>query len=330
MTREPRIAMQKTGLLSRLCSVALVSMMALGTAQGQDKTVRIIVPFAAGSVQDTLARSVNTELGAALKQTVIVDNKAGAGGTIGTALVARSTADGTVLDMAAASHVIASYLYNNLSYDPIKSFAPAAYIGTASYVLMVPGDLPVSNVVEFVNLVKASPGKYNYASAGNGSATHLSMAYMAGMAGLDMEHIPTKSTGEAVMEVLSGRAQAVIAANIAALGYRDDKRIKLLAVTSPGRSKFLPDIPSVAESGLPGYAFTSWFGLLAPAATPVATLDSIQSAVATLLKDPVVLERLAKQGIEPAILTNAEFAELLKKSDEQMALVVKKSGATAQ
>ncbi len=322
--------MQKHGLLSRLYSVALVSMLALGVAHAQDKTVRIIVPFAAGSVQDTLARSVNSELGAVLKQTVIVENKAGAGGTIGTALVARSAADGTVLDLAAASHVIASYLYNNLAYDPIKSFAPAGYIGTASYVLMVPGDLPVNNVVEFINLVKASPGKYNYASAGNGSATHLSMAYMAGMAGLEMEHIPTKSTGEAVMEVLSGRAQAVIAANIAALGYREDKRIKLLAVTSPGRSKFLPEIPSVAESGLPGFEFTSWFGLLAPAGTPSATLDNIQGAVATLLKDPVVLERLSKQGIEPGILTNAQFAEVLKKSDAQMALVVKKSGATAQ
>lgn len=316
--------------LSRLLAVALISLGALSHVQAQDKTMRIVVPFAAGAVQDTLGRSLNAELGAALKQTVIVENKAGAGGTIGTAFVAKATPDGSVVDLAAASHLIANYLYASLPYDPIKSFAPAAYIGNASYILMVPGDLPVSNVADFIKLVKASPGKYNYASAGNGSATHLSMAYFAGMAGLAMEHIPTKSTGEAVMEVLSGRAQAVIAANVAALGYKDDKRVKLLAVTSPGRSKFIPELPSVAESGLPGYEFTSWFGLLAPAATPVATLDGIQAAMATVLKEPAVLERLAKQGIEVDILTNAQFSEVLKKSDVQMAEVVKKSGAKVQ
>lgn len=316
--------------LPRLLSLALLSLVAFGQASAQDKTMRIVVPFAAGAVQDTLGRSLNAELGAALKQTVIVENKAGAGGTIGTAVVAKATPDGSVVDLAAASHLIASYLYDSLPYDPIKSFAPAAYIGNASYILMVPGDLPVSNVAEFIKLVKASPGKYNYASAGNGSATHLSMAYFAGMAGLSMEHIPTKSTGEAVMEVLSGRAQAVIAANVAALGYKEDKRIKLLAVTSPGRSKFIPELPSVAESGLPGYEFTSWFGLLAPAATPVKTLDGIQAAMATVLRDPAVMERLTKQGIETEVLTNAQFAEILKKSDVQMAEVVKKSGAKVQ
>ena len=156
------------------------------------------------------------------------------------------------------------------------------------------------------------------------------MAYFAGMAGLDMEHIPTKSTGEAVMEVLSGRSQAVIAASIAALGYQADKRVKLLAVTSLERSQFLPQIPTVTESGLPGYEFTSWFGLLAPAGTPDPILNRLQQAMAGLLKDPVILGRLAKQGIEPAILTNAQFAEVLRKSDAQMAEVVRKSGATVQ
>lgn len=318
------------GLISRLLCTAFTFILATGVAVAQEKTMRIVVPFAAGAVQDSLARSFNAELGGALKQTVIVENKAGAGGTIGTSLVAKSAPDGSVMDLAAASHLIAKYLYDNLSYDPIKSFAPAAYIGNASYILMVPGDLPVANVADFIKLVKASPGKFNYASAGNGSATHLSMAYFAGMAGLDMEHIPTKSTGEAVMEVLSGRAQAVIAANVAALGYKEDKRIKLLAVTSAERSKFIPELPTVAESGLKGYEFTSWFGLLAPAATPAPILDATQHAMAGLLKDPVVLERLERQGIETAILTNAQFADILKKSDVQMADVVKKSGAKVQ
>ena len=317
-------------LFQRFATISLTALLLSGIAQAQDKTTRIVVPFAAGAVQDTLARSLNMELGAALKQTVIVENKAGAGGTIGTALVAKAAPDGSVLDLAAASHLIAKYLYDNLTYDPITAFAPAAYIGNASYILMVPGDLPVNSVADFINLVKASPGKYNYASAGNGSATHLSMAYFAASAGLNMEHIPTKSTGEAVTEVLSGRAQAVIAANVAALGFKEDKRIKLLAVTSPKRSKFIPQLPTVSESGLPGYEFTSWFGLLAPAATPPATLDSIQAAMATALKNPAVVERLNKQGIESEVLTNAQFAKILTESDKQMADVVKKSGAKVQ
>lgn len=317
-------------LIHRILNISLGALLVCGMAQAQDKTTRIVVPFAAGAVQDTLARSLNNELGAALKQTVIVENKAGAGGTIGTALVAKAAPDGSVLDLAAASHLIAKYLYGNLSYDPMTSFAPAAYVGNASYILMVPGDLPVSSVADFIKLVKASPGKFNYASAGNGSATHLSMAYFAASAGLEMEHIPTKSTGEAVTEVLSGRAQAVIAANVGALGFKDDKRVKLLAVTSPKRSKFIPNLPTVAESGLPGYEFTSWFGLLAPAGTPKPVLDSIQDAMATVLKNPAVQERLAKQGIESEILTNAQFADILKQSDVQMAEVVKKSGAKVQ
>ena len=215
-------------------------------------------------------------------------------------------------------------------YDPIKDFAPAAYVGNASYVLMVPGDLPVNNVAEYIQYIKASPGKYNYSSAGNGSATHLAMAYFTGMAGLQMEHIPTKSTGEAVMEVLSGRSQGVIAANVGALGYKNDKRVKLLGVTSPGRSKFIPDLPSIAESGLPGYEFTSWFGLLAPAATPKATLDKMQAAMAETLKNPAVIERLQKQGIEYEIIDNAKFADILNKFDKQMEQVVKMSGAKVQ
>lgn len=317
-------------IFHRIAVAALGALLMSGAVQAQEKTTRIVVPFAAGAVQDTLGRSLNMELGTALKQTVIVENKAGAGGTIGTAQVAKATPDGSVLDLAAASHLIAKYLYGNLSYDPMTSFAPAAYIGNASYILMVPGDLPVNNVADFIKLVKASPGKFNYSSAGNGSATHLSMAYFAALAGLDMEHIPTKSTGEAVTEVLSGRSQAVIAANVGALGFKDDKRVKLLAVTSPKRSKFIPDLPTVAESGLPGYEFTSWFGLLAPAGTPVATLDNIQAAMATTLKNPAVIERLNKQGIESEILTNKQFADILKQSDVQMADVVKKSGAKVQ
>jgi tripartite-type tricarboxylate transporter receptor subunit TctC len=167
----------------------------------------------------------------------------------------------------------------------------------------------------------------NYATAGVGSATHLSMAYFNGLAGIDVVHIPLKATGEAINEVISGRAQAVIAASIGALAFTKDSRIRLLGVTSLKRSKYLPELPSIAESGLPGYEFDSWFGLLGPAATPVAEATRINAAMAKLLKDPVILERLDKQGIEPRALSNPDFGKLLAADHVRMAAVVKASGA---
>jgi tripartite-type tricarboxylate transporter receptor subunit TctC len=296
-------------------------------AQAGGKTVRVVVPYAAGGVQDILARAMNGELGQALGQTVIVENRAGAGGTIGTGFVAKSEADGSTMVMAAASHNIAGSLYTKLAYDPQKDFAPLAHIGTAGYVLMIHPDVPAKNVAEFIRYAKANPGKLNYATAGMGSATHLSMAYFNGLAGIDLVHVPLKATGEAINEVISGRAHAVIAASIGALAFAKDSRIRLLAVTSPQRSKYLPELPTVAESGLSGYAFDSWFGLLGPAATPATEATRINTAMAKLLKDPVILDRLDKQGIEPRAMSNADFGKLLAVDYKRMADVVKASGA---
>lgn len=313
-----------------VASVAAALVSGLQTANAQSgKPVKIVVPFAAGGVQDILARSLSVELGQALGQTVIVENKAGAGGTIGTAAVARGDADGSSMVMAAASHNIVGTLYNKLPYDPQKDFAPLAHIGTASYVLMIHPDIPAKNAAEFIRYAKANPGKLNYATAGVGSATHLSMAYFNSLAGIDIVHVPLKATGEAINEVISGRAHAVIAANIGALAFAKDSRIRLLGVTSPKRSKFLPDLPTIAESGLPGYQFDSWLGLLGPAAVPTAEANRIQAAVSKLLKDPVVLERLDKQGIEPQIMSNADFGKLLTVDYQRMSAVVKASGAKA-
>jgi len=318
--------MQRREMLASSLGMAMLS--AVGLAQAQStKTVRIVVPFAPGGVQDILARSISVELGAALGQTVIVDNRAGAGGTIGTGFVARAEADGSVMVMAAASHNIAGSLYTKLPYDPQKDFAPLGHIGSASYVLMVHPDVPAKTAAEYIRYAKANPGKMNYATAGVGSATHLSMAYFNGLAGIDVVHIPLKATGEAINEVISGRAQAVIAASIGALAFAKDSRIRLLGVTSPQRSKYLPDLPTLAESGLPGYQFDSWFGLLGPAAVPPAEANRIHAAVRKLLKDPAILERLDKQGIEPRDMSNADFAKLLAADSVRMAQVVKASGA---
>ncbi len=317
--------------ISRRCFVsglaALTGVFAGPTVQAQGRTVRIVVPFAAGGVQDILARSLSNELRVALNQTVVVENRPGAGGTVGTGAVAKSEPDGTVMVMAAASHNIAASLYPKLAYDPLKDFTPLAHIGTASYVLMVHPSIPARTVGEYIAYAKANPGKLNYATAGNGSATHLSMAYFNGMAGIDVVHVPLKATGEAINEVISGRAHAVIAASIGALAFVNDNRLRLLGSTSLERSKFLPALPTIAESGLPGYQFDSWFGLLGPAGVPAAEADRINAAVGQLLRDPVILERLDRQGVEPRAMTNSDFAKLLAADSQRMAAVVKTSGA---
>jgi tripartite-type tricarboxylate transporter receptor subunit TctC len=286
-----------------------------------------VVPFAAGGVQDILARAINAELGAQLGRSVIVENRPGAGNTIGTAFVAKAPPDGSTLILAAASHTISGSLYSKLAYHPIDDFTAAAHIGTVDYVLMISAAVPAKSTAEFVAYAKANPGKLNYASAGNGSATHLSMAYFASLAGIELVHVPFKATGEAINEVLAGRAHAVIAANIGALAFVKDARVRMLAATGAKRSKFLPELPTVAEGGVPGYVFDSWLGLLAPAATPRPVVEQVNAAMAKLLRDPVILERLAKQGIEPRHLGVEAFNALLREDFARMAKVVKASGA---
>ncbi len=308
----------------RLLLAALALISALAQAQ---PVTRIVVPFAAGGVQDIVARSFNAELGALLGRTVIVENRAGAGGTIGTGSVAKSAADGQTLILAAASHTIAGSLYAKLPYDPLKDFTPIAHIGNVDYVLMISAEVPAKSVAQFVAYGKANPGKLNYASAGNGSATHLAMAYFASLAGIDAVHVPFKATGEAVNEVLAGRAHAVIAANIGAIPYVNDPRVRALASTGMQRSKFLPALPTVDEAGVRGYSFDSWIGILGPAGVPRATVDAINAAVAKLLHDPVILERLDKQGVVPQAMRPQAFGELLRADYAKMARVVKLSGA---
>ncbi|QHI97037.1 tripartite tricarboxylate transporter substrate binding protein [Xylophilus rhododendri] len=299
-------------------------------AQAPSQVTHVVVPFAAGGVQDILARSFSTELGLALGQPVLVENRAGAGGTVGTSYVAKAAGNSNTMVLAAASHNIAGTLYTKLNYDPQKDFVPIAHIGTADYVLMIHADVPAKTVAEYIRYAKANPGKLNYATSGVGSATHLAMAYFNGKAGIDVVHIPLKATGEAINEVLSGRAQSIIAASIGALAFTNDSRVRLIGVTSTQRSKYLPSVPTIAESGLPGYQFDSWFGLLGPVATPAAQVARVNAAVNKLLEDPVILERLDKQGIRPQAMSSADFGKLLAVDYVRMAEVVKASGAKVE
>src|SRR5690348_13393831 len=270
------------GLVPAVRALLMALLVFAGGVKAQS-VVHIVVPFAAGGVQDIVARSFNAELGTLLGRNVIVENRAGAGGTIGTAYVAKSAPDGNTLILAAASHTIAGSLYARLPYDPLKDFTPVAHIGNVDYVLLVSSTVPAKTLREFIAYAKANPGKLNYASAGNGSATHLSMAYFCAMAGIYMVHVPYTATGHAVNEVLAGRAQAVIAANIGAIPYVNDARVHALASTGKQRSKFLPQLPTVDEAGVRGYAFDSWIGLLGPAGMPQQQVEAINAAVAKLL-----------------------------------------------
>jgi len=285
------------------------------------------VPFAAGGVQDIIARSINGEFGAKIGRTVIVENRSGAGGTIANASVAKSAPDGTTLLLAAASHTITGHVYARLPYHPLRDFTPVAHIGNVDYVLMVNGELPVNSVAEFIAFLRKSPGKYNFASAGTGSATHLSMAYFTSLAGVEMVHIPFKATNEAIQEVMVGRAHAVMASTIGALPFARDARFKMLGVSGAKRSRFAPELPTIAESGLPGYEFDSWIGLLGPAGMPKAMVEQMNAAVAALLKDPAILDRLAKQGVEPLALSPEAFGKLLQSDFARMERVVKAAGA---
>ncbi len=315
------------GLVVVLTFAALVPTPAVAQAWPA-KPVRLVAPFGAGSVLDTMMRAMQNELSAALGQSIVIESRPGAGGTVGTVAVAKGPADGYTFLIAANSHNINGSVYSNLAYDPQKDFTAVASVGITGYIMMVPASVPAKNVGEFIQLAKAKPGMV-FPSAGKGSATHLSMALLVNMAGIDMLHVPYKSTGDAVLEVMAGRGAAMIGANIAVMPYANDSRVRLLGVTTAARSKFLPDLPTLAESGLRGYEFDSWLGLLAPVATPREIVERMNAEVGKLLRNPEVAERLAKQGIETRAMTPGEMNKMLAVDFERMAKVVRIAGAKA-
>jgi tripartite-type tricarboxylate transporter receptor subunit TctC len=314
--------------MHRILRLALAALLVAGVSPVfAQRVIHLVVPFGPGAVQDTIARTFNNELGQALGASVIVENRAGAGGTIGTAFVAKAPADGTTLIVAAASHTLAGHLYSKLPYDPIKDFTGVAFIGNTGYVIAAPSNLGVSTMTDYIKLLKSKPGQFNYASAGNGSATHLGMAYFLAKAGIEMQHVPMKSTGDAVNEVLAGRVQGVTSALIGIVPFKQDPKIKLLAYTGAQRSKFLPELPTVAESGVPGYKFDSWIGVLAPAGLPKAELDRLNAAMNKVLAMPEVQERLTRLGVEPGTMPADEFQKLLRADWDTAGTIVKASGA---
>lgn len=298
-------------------------------AQAQSGGVgRIIVPFGAGGAREMPARAIQQELSKELDQNWIIEAKPGAGGAIGTVAVARAAPDGKTLLMAASSHFVTAAMGARPFYDPVKEFTPVANIGNQSYILMVNANLPVKTAADFVRHAKANPGALNYNSAGVGSSTHLAMAYFAKFAGLDMLHVPYKGTQEAVTDVTGGRGHAVIVPTAGVGVYLQEPRLRVIGLTANKRSTLLPQIPTLAESGVQGFVFESWFGLLAPAGTPAPVVEKINAAVNKVIAVKEVRDRLHQLGIDSGYLNVEGFNKLFLADRELMTRIVKESGIT--
>lgn len=238
-------------------------------------------------------------------------NKHGAGGTIAAAFVAHAKPDGQTYLMAGTSQHLAGVLYPNLTYHPLDSFRGAAFWGFSEYVLITSENMQVSNMASFVARVQSNPNAFNYASAGNGSVTHVGMAAFLRNANLQMAHIPLKGTNEIINEVLSGRIHAAMVSSLSIYGYRADPKIKLLATTDSHRSEQFSNLPTISESGYPQFKWISWVGLLAPAATPLEKIQNMNRAVAKVINDPAMKVRFSQMGISPKTMSQAGFDLML-------------------
>ena len=297
-------------------------------AQSSGNVSRIIVPFAAGGAREMPARAIQQELSQETGQNWIIESKPGAGGAIGTSFVSKAAPDGKTLLMAASSHFVTSAMGARPFYDPVKEFAPVANIGNQSYVLMVNAGVPAKTAAEFIQYAKSKPGVLNYNSAGVGSSTHLAMAYFAKTADLDIVHVPYKGTAEAVTDVSGGRGNAVIVPTAGVGVYLQDTRLRIIGITSKKRSALLPNVPTLAESGLSGFHFESWFGLLAPAATPIAIQEKLNAAVNKIIVNKDVKERLLALGMESPQLNLEAFNKVFLADRDLMTRIVKETGIT--
>jgi tripartite-type tricarboxylate transporter receptor subunit TctC len=289
------------------------------------KPSRFIVPYVPGGGTDTLARLVGQKLSESLGQSVVIDNRPGAGGVIGTDIVAKSPPDGYTIMLASASPItVAPHLHKQLPYNPLKDFAPITLITIVPAVLAVHPTLPVSSVKELIALAKKKPGQLTFSSSGNGGTGHVSGEMLKMMAGVDMLHVPYKGTGPATTAVLSGEVSLTFGNMISVLPHVKSGKLRALAVTTAKRSPVLPNVPIVAET-LPGYLSGPWYGVLAPAGTPVPIVSRLNQEIVRILRSPEVAENLRSEGADPIGSSPADFAAHLKSETERMGKVVRLS-----
>jgi len=294
-----------------------------------DKPVTLVVPFPPGGPTDAMARTLAAEMKDRLGQPMIVENRAGAGGNIGAEYVARATPDGqTLLFGTSGPLAINASLYRKVSYDPVKSFAPVIQVGHLPNILVVNPSVPAKNVKELVAYAKANPGKLSYASSGNGASSHLAGVLFNASAGVDLQHIPYKGTGPALNDLLGGQVSMSFTDVLTALPYVKAGRLRALGVTTAERSQALPDVPTVAEQGVPGYDVSVFFGIVAPAGTPPERVAKLNQAFIEVLDTPKVKQLFASQGLEPAPAhTPQQLGKFIQVQMGKWGGVVKQSGA---
>ena len=308
------------------CAAIFSVACAFAQAAYPDKPIHLIVPYPPGGPADTMGRAFGSKLSVALGQPVIVENRPGAGGGIGSAAVAKSAPDGyTLLVGSAGTHAINPAVYANLPYDPLKDFAPVTQLATYGLVLVVTPKLPAKNVKELIELAKAKPGEITFGSPGNGSSPHLAGELLASMSGVRMQHVPYKGSAPALIDVIGGRINFMIDALPTLLPQIKAGTVRAIAWSGPARSKLIPEVPTLAESGVPGYQVVVWFGLFAPAGTPRDVVNRLNAETGKILKLPEVKEILSGYDLTPS--TPEQFAATIKSDIAAWAKLVKESGA---
>jgi tripartite-type tricarboxylate transporter receptor subunit TctC len=313
------------GMHARLLGIAgfLLALTATVTAQDYPaRSVRVIVPFPPGGVNDTVGRMIATHLSERLGKQFVVDNRSSAGGVVGSEIVASAPKDGYTLLIVSIVNAVNPWLYK-LNYDPVKAFAPIAFLATAPNVLVINPELPVKSVQELVALAREKPGELQYASAGVGSFMHLGGELFKLMAGVDMLHVPFKGGGPAMIDVVGGHTKVAFATTITTTPFIRSGKLKALGVGGTNRSAALPDVPTVAESGVPGYEVANWIGIVAPAGTPADIVAKLHAEISAILDSSEVHKQLSAQGAEVVRMSSAEFGDFMLKELAKWERVVK-------
>jgi len=317
------------GLLLVVASIAPAMAEAQSPAQYPARPVRIVVPQSPGASTDTTARLIAQKLTGALGQTVLVDNRPGAGSVIGTEVVAKATPDGHTLLVVASSITLNPILHKNLTWDPVRDFAPITQLSSFPNILIVHPAVPAKTVKELIALAKAKPGALNYGSAGTATGTHLSAELFKHMTGTDMVHVPYKGGGAAIPALMGGQVQLMFGTTVSALPHVRAGKLRALAVTSPKRSPSAPDVPTIAESGVPGYDHTPWNGFLAPAQTPRAIIARLNEETARILHSPDTKAVFMNEGAEPVGNKPEEFGAIIKSEIAKWGKVIQAAGIRA-
>jgi tripartite-type tricarboxylate transporter receptor subunit TctC len=315
---------------ARILGAALLGLMPF-VAPAQDyprKPVRMIIPYPPGGPTDILGRIVAQNLSERFGQQVVVENKPGASGMIGADLVAKSPPDGYTLLANASIHVINPSLYKNPTYDAIKDFTPVSLIAEVPLVLVVAPELPVKSVKDLIALAKTKSGKLNFASSGNAAAPHLAGEAFKIATGVDMQHVPYKGSGPALTDLMGGQVQLMFDSLPSSISHIKSGKLRAIAVTTAKRASALPNVPTIAESGVPGFDISTWYGIWAPAGTPKEIVSKLSDEIAKIVKLPDVRERLAGLGAEPVGNSPDEFAAYCRSELAKWAKIVKASGAT--